>query len=138
VPGFRALNEQVRQSGSGCLVDLLMGMFFAPQTLTDPQRAGDCAAWRSALGSFPPSISAVLAGIIDRADLYARARALTQPVVLIDGAEDQRFPESVRAANREAFQSVSAITIPDLGHMALIEDPVAMARALRQGGIGNG
>lgn len=135
LPEFRRLNHQVRQHGSAVLTDLLMAMFFAPSTLSDPTRSEECLRWRKSLGGYKPEIASVLAGIIERPDLTAMAKSLRIPITLIDGAHDQRFDAAMRAANRAALPAARWAEIPAVGHMALIEGPEAIANCLRSFGF---
>jgi 2-succinyl-6-hydroxy-2,4-cyclohexadiene-1-carboxylate synthase len=62
--------------------------------------------------------------------MWPKLRAITCPVLLVTGEEDDKFTK-ISKKMRPFFQNATCITLPDAGHMAHLENRGAFSKALR-------
>ncbi|MBI3522021.1 MAG: alpha/beta fold hydrolase [Chloroflexi bacterium] len=106
----------------------------------DPRRAPE-ELWLEADRYVPPSLGETirvlrhgltLRGVRPRLReaWAARAPRFTRPVLVVWGREDVVIPVAAATAARELFPRAEVVVIPDAGHLVMIEQPSAFARAL--------
>jgi 3-oxoadipate enol-lactonase/4-carboxymuconolactone decarboxylase len=118
----------VRRGGMAALVDTVMGRFFAPATLAsgDPVVATTRAAF---LDLDPQGYVGCCAAIRDM-ELGERIAAITAPVLVVNGAEDQSTPPAEHGeivARR--IPGAESVTLPT-GHLSPLEEPQKFAAAV--------
>ncbi len=124
------LVEIARQQG----MEALAAEWLPPMMGASPQRVAQVMprlvemVKRSTVESFAGQIKALL----ERPDARGVLPGIRVPTLLVSGSADQWSPP---AQHREMQKSIAAaryLTIEDAGHMAPIEQPLAVARAIDQ------
>lgn len=82
--------------------------------------------------SNPKSVMAALRGMAERPDMTDLLGQLPMPVAVVAGEQDALMAAEKQNEMVQLLQRGWLVQIPDAGHMALIEEPVRVADALRQ------
>ncbi len=122
--------QKVLAEGPQAIVDGMMAKLFAPQT--SPQQPDIVKATREiVLSTKPEGIAAALRGMAEREDVSGRLAEFDLPTLVICGEHDAITPpEEMRMVAAGLPQATFAL-IPEAGHMAPLEQPAAVNRALR-------
>ncbi|MCZ7570521.1 MAG: alpha/beta hydrolase [Ardenticatenaceae bacterium] len=68
----------------------------------------------------------------DAFDLMDRLEAIAQPALVLTGTEDRMTPPKYAHYLAERLPNATLRLVPDAGHMVMLEQPAAVAEALRQ------
>ncbi|MGW4898235.1 alpha/beta fold hydrolase [Kitasatospora sp. NPDC004240] len=143
VPGLPALMGRLAPAGrtpEAATEDLLRLVYGDPAALSPSARAAAVAEYRRRTGL--PYAAQVLAGsargivsaYTERGDqaLWRQAEQVRVPVLLVYGLRDKLV--SYRSARRAcaAFADSRLLVLPDSGHVAMMEHPREVARAVRE------
>ncbi len=82
--------------------------------------------------STPQSFAAQVKALLDRPGQLAVLSTIRVPTLLLSGAQDNWSPLAQHAEMHERIPRSRLVAIPDAGHMAPIEQPAAVAGALRE------
>jgi len=123
--------ELVRTAGSKAVADDMLGKMLSPETIrTSPQVVRDL---RSMMEAVPPkTIETALAAMRDRSEYLSLLPKLTVPLLIIVGQDDVIAPPALAEAMQKAAPKSKLAVIPAAGHLAPLEQPKAVADALRQ------
>jgi pimeloyl-ACP methyl ester carboxylesterase len=77
-------------------------------------------------------IAAALGAIRDRADSRELLAGIGVPTLVVGGAEDALTPPSVMQALADGIPGARFVAIPAAGHLAPLEQPLAVNRALSE------
>jgi pimeloyl-ACP methyl ester carboxylesterase len=84
------------------------------------------------LRAHPTGIAGALRGMAERHDLTGELSNISVPAVVIVGKSDQLLPRETVETMAQMLSRGWLVDIPDAGHMLTMEDPQAVAGALRQ------
>lgn len=88
---------------------------------------------RAMIEQAPPPTPGILyrdLAACDKFDMMAELAQITQPVLILTGEEDRLTPPKYGSFLAEQISSAHLVLIPDAGHYAQIEAPVACAAAI--------
>lgn len=142
-PGIADPTERAaRRRADDALADRLETMAiedFAREWGSQPLFAGQpprvaAAAYADRLRNTPAGLAAALRGLGTgvMTPLWDRLPALAIPVTLIAGERDEKF-RAIAAAMLERLPNATLTVIPGAGHAAQLEDPAAVAAAIKVG-----
>jgi 3-oxoadipate enol-lactonase len=83
------------------------------------------------LATSPQAIANALHGLAARADSRETLPTIAVPTLVLVGSEDVLTPASEAATMAAAIRRARLDVIPGAGHLANLEDPVAVNAALR-------
>ena len=123
--------DMVRTGGSKAVADDMLGKMLSPETIrTSPQLVREL---RNMMEAVPPkTIEIALAALRDRADYVSVLQRLKVPVMIIVGKDDVIAPPSLAETMQKAAAGSKLEVIPAAGHLAPLEQPNAVADALRR------
>ena len=78
----------------------------------------------------PQAIDAAIVALMDRPDSTPDLARINVPTLIVVGEHDALTPVSDSEAMHRAIGRSTLVVIPDAGHMASLEQPVAFSRAL--------
>ena len=84
------------------------------------------------MNTSPTAIAAAHRGMAVRPDMSSRLSELDLPALVICGEHDVISPPGEMRAIAEALPQSQFVSIPDAGHMAPMENPIAVNRAIRK------
>lgn len=82
--------------------------------------------------STPESFAGQIKALIERPDAEAVLPSINVPTLLMSGTHDTWSPVEQHRAMQRQIPHATLVAIEDAGHMAPIEQPVAVAAALRE------
>ena len=89
----------------------------------------------------PMGLAVALDAMAGRPDSTEVLKSFTAPAVIIHGSSDELIPVERARAMRLLLPSAHYLELPGVGHMPMLENPAAVAEALRflgqikQGGV---
>ena len=119
----------------------LIGLVFADPSLVPPQRwreTQDEIARRRDLPWYDEALIRSLRGLIaaflgrGRRALWRQARDIRVPTLIVWGARDRLVSVSLARKAARLFPQAHLLVLPDCGHVSQIEDPTAVAAAVRE------
>lgn len=120
--------DRVLREGSGVVADAMLGKLFAasaPEALR--------ARWLEVMAATPPEgAAAALRAMAARPDSSGTLRGLGRPVLVVVGEEDSITPPEEARRMAEAAGGAPVEVVPGAGHMTPVEQPEALAAALRR------
>jgi 3-oxoadipate enol-lactonase len=128
--GRRKTAEKVLAEGASVAADALLPKLFAPAT----QKAQPpiVEATRQVIhATSPEGIAAALRGMAERPDVTGQLASIDVPALLICGEHDAISPADEMRQIAAALPSGRFVLIPDAGHMAPLEQPQAVNKAIR-------
>ncbi|MFI9782388.1 alpha/beta fold hydrolase [Kitasatospora sp. NPDC051984] len=142
VPGFAELLRR-RNAGSdpeSVTAELLRLVYGDPEGIPAHRRARAVAEYRRrtalpyALHAMAGSARGIVSAYTERGEqsLWRQARQVEVPVLLVYGLKDKLV--SYRSARRAcaAFRDARLLVLPESGHVAMLEHPEPVARAVRE------
>lgn len=84
------------------------------------------------LSAHPTGIVGALKGMAERHDLTGELANITVPAVVIAGSSDQLVPKERVETLAQMLPKGWLVTIPNAGHMLMMEDPQAVVTPLRE------
>ncbi|MFI2610836.1 alpha/beta fold hydrolase [Kitasatospora sp. NPDC018619] len=143
VPGVPALMRRLSAGGrdvEAATADLLRLVYGDPEALSPETRAQAVAEYRRrlevphAMQALVGSARGIVSAYTERGDqaLWRQAEQVRAPVLLVYGLRDKLV--SYRSARRAcaAFPDARLLVLPESGHVAMMEHPDAVARAVRE------
>jgi pimeloyl-ACP methyl ester carboxylesterase len=131
--GKRARDQMIelaRMQGSKAIADKMQPKIAAPET--PAKRPKVLQRMREIMEQCPPlTIQHALAAMRDRPDHTATLGTIDVPTLIIVGAQDAVTPPSAAEQLRAKIRDARLATIPDAGHMAVMEEPQLVNQALR-------
>lgn len=121
----------VEADGSGALVNLLLPKLLAPATRsTAPQLVEHL---RTMIASSPSEgVVGALRALRDREDLSSLLGEIDVPTLVVAGREDKVAPGPQTRAMANAIPGAQYTVIPEAGHLAPMEQPVATVRVVTE------
>ena len=116
----------VRAGGMAPIADTVLSRWITPAFVNEPAGLG----LRAMLLRTDPEGYAAAAEAIAAADLTATTRHLTQPTLVIVGAEDLATPVASAEALRDAIQGARLVVLPDAAHIPTVQQPDAVTAAM--------
>jgi 3-oxoadipate enol-lactonase len=124
--------DRVLIEGPGFLVDGMIEKLFAPKTGLAPGRAEIIdATRRTILNSSPVGIAAALRGMAQRADVTGLLPEIDVPTLAVCGQHDAISSVEEMRGFATRIPAARFVEIPNAGHMAPLENPVAVNEAIR-------
>ncbi len=121
--------QTVEREGAEALTDIMVPKLLAPGTLTSMPRVVEHL--RAMIGGNPPSgLTAALAAIRDRPDSTDVLGEIDLPTLVVAGSEDQLIPAKNAKAMAGAIRGAQFTLIPQAGHLAPLEQPIALSRVI--------
>ncbi|HEX2190258.1 MAG TPA: alpha/beta fold hydrolase [Longimicrobiaceae bacterium] len=120
--------DRVLREGSGVLADAMAPKLFAPSA---PEALR--ARWREVMAATPRvGAAAALRAMAGRPDSSDTLRDFRRPVLVVVGEEDAVTPPEEARRMAEAAGGAPVEVVPGAGHMTPVEQPEALAAALRR------
>ena len=113
------------------LADEWLPPLMAGAPLTAEQRAVHQRLKRMVEGQTPASFAAQIRALLDRPDAEPLLPLITVKTLLLSGREDKWSPTAQHRLMHEKVPGSTLVEVADAGHMAPIEQPESVARALR-------
>ncbi|MGH9260093.1 MAG: alpha/beta fold hydrolase, partial [Acidimicrobiales bacterium] len=115
--------------GAGAVADRLLPRLLSPTThAAQPEGVRQV---REMIERQPvPGIVGALAALRDRPDSGRTLAAVRVPTLVLVGGDDELTPPAAATAMAAAIPGAQLVTIPAAGHLAPLEQPLAVARAL--------
>ncbi|WP_345673819.1 alpha/beta hydrolase [Yinghuangia aomiensis] len=142
VPGFSAgLNRLTKGMTPEQRTRVSVGLIFgSPDLLPDAEFAALAAEYRRRLGlpymsdAFTRSARGVVAAYLERGprNLWKQAAAVQAPTLLVYGRRDRLVNSAVARRAQATFPDPRLVMVPDSGHVAMMEHPRVVARAVRE------
>lgn len=123
-----ATARKVRQEGPPTLAEGMGPKLFAPGTATGSEVYEQVV--RLIRRSTVNGIQRALYAMADREDHRARLSEIQVPTLVLTAAQDQLIPPERSALMAAAIPGATLITLPDAGHMPMLEAPDAVSSAL--------
>ncbi|WP_127131699.1 alpha/beta fold hydrolase [Georgenia sp. SYP-B2076] len=122
--------EAAAERGSEAVAPMLTQVL---GTTTQAERPGVVDRMRDALAAAPPEgIAWAQRAMAARPDRLAALARLDVPVLVLRGAEDAMSPQAAAGTMAQALTDVEVVVVPHAGHMSAVEEPRAVADALRR------
>ena len=136
--GRREAAERVLREGPQSLVDAMMPVLFAPETLRNRPDVIESLR-RVMLGTDRRAIAAASLGMADRPDLTPGLHAIECPTLVIAGRFDALSPPEEMREIAAAIPAARFAEIPAAGHMSPMENPAEFNAAILEflGGYGS-
>jgi pimeloyl-ACP methyl ester carboxylesterase len=129
--GRRKTAEKVMAEGSRVAAEALLPKLFAPATYEQqPQIVEETR--QVILQAKPEGIAAALRGMAERPDVTSRLKEIDVPALLICGQHDGISPPDEMRGIAEKMSNARFIEISAAGHMAPLEQPQSVNRAIRE------
>ena len=126
--GRQKLAEKVAVQGSAAAAEAMLPKLFAP---TLPPEAPIVDLARQLILNTPgPVIISSLQGMAQRPDSTCLLPTIAVPVLLLAGAADQIIPPAKTQSMAASLPAATVAMIPQCGHMPMLEQPEATAKAL--------
>jgi pimeloyl-ACP methyl ester carboxylesterase len=123
--------DKVLKEGAQVVADAMLGKLFAPAA--DGGKPSYIETIRQViLRSSPEGIAAFLRGMAQRADMTSRLAAIDVPTLVICGANDVISPAAEMRGIAAAIPGAKFVEIANAGHMAPLEKPAEVNRAIRE------
>ena len=123
--------ERVLREGPGFVADAMLPRLFTPATTERRPEAVESIR-RTILGTDPRGIAAAARGMAQRPDMTARLAEIACPTLVLVGQHDVISPPAEMQAIAQAIPNSTFVQIADAGHMAPLEQPEAVNRAMRE------
>jgi pimeloyl-ACP methyl ester carboxylesterase len=127
----RAAADRVVREGPAALAEGMLPKLFSPATRETRPSLID-AVRSTMLGNPRQGIAAAARGMAERPDMTARLAEIRCPVLVVVGAEDTISPPADMRAMAAAIPGCRVAEIPQAGHMAPLEQPDAVNRAIEE------
>lgn len=122
--------QKVLAEGPQAIVDGMIAKLFAPQTVA--QQPDTVKGQREImLSTKPEGIAAALRGMAEREDFSGRLAEFDLPTLVICGEHDAIIPPEEMRSIATGLPRGTFALIAEAGHMAPLEQPVAVNQALR-------
>jgi pimeloyl-ACP methyl ester carboxylesterase len=122
--------DRVLREGSQILAEAMLPRLFSAHS--QRQRANVVAATEQVMRSArPAALAAALRGMAQRADATSWLSAIDVPTLVVCGQEDVISSPHEMEQLAAAMPHAEYVAIPACGHMAPLEDPVHVNKALR-------
>jgi pimeloyl-ACP methyl ester carboxylesterase len=123
--------SQVLREGPRVVAEGMLPKLFAPRTWQQSPELVR-ATEKVILATSPAAIAATLRGMAQRPNMTARLPELRVPALLVCGAEDAISPPGEMRQIAEVLPEGCFAEIPQGGHLAPLEQPDAVNRAIRE------
>ncbi|MEH0070164.1 3-oxoadipate enol-lactonase [Pannonibacter sp. Pt2-lr] len=117
----------VLSEGIASISDAILSRWFAPGY----QTGEDFQMWRAMLERTPAEGYAQVCAAIRDADYTADLASITQPTLVIAGAEDASTPPALVKAMADQIKDARFVEIAEAGHLPCVEQPERFAELLR-------
>ena len=121
---------RVEREGTGFIPAALLPKLFSESTCDRRQDLIENAR-QVVLRNSPQGIAAAQRGMARRTDVTERLSGIDVPALLLCGVDDVISPPAEMRAMAARMPRAELVEIPDAGHMAPVENPQAVAAALR-------
>jgi pimeloyl-ACP methyl ester carboxylesterase len=129
--GRRSMAERVLREGPAPLVETMLPKLLAETTLR--QRPELVERLRGMIGAGNPQGAAAAArGIAERPDMTASLARIRCPTLVVAGQHDAISPPAEMRNLAAAIPGAKFVEIPAAGHMAPMENPLAVSGAMRE------
>ncbi|HWI74038.1 MAG TPA: alpha/beta hydrolase [Baekduia sp.] len=125
--------ELVREKGFSDpeVVEISMAISFSEGTRNDPARAEEMEHWRDVLRNLDPRGIAIPHSLTTRLDVHYEIQHITAPTLVIAGADDPNHSPVEHEEIQRAIAGSRLVVIENSGHTPVIEQPDAVAEAVR-------
>jgi 3-oxoadipate enol-lactonase len=123
--------EKVLAEGSAVAADTLLPKLFAPATYDEQPKIME-ATRQVILKTKPDGIAAALRGMAERPDVTSQLKKIDVPALLICGQHDGISPPAEMRGIAGQMPNARFVEVSDAGHMAPLEQPDAVNRAIRE------
>lgn len=123
--------DDVLKKGTRALIETMLPKLLSKATLS--QRPEVVTQVTQIMRTCEPSaVAAALRGMAEREDVTSQLSKITQPALIIVGAEDAISPPAEMRGMAELIPHVQYVEIPEAGHMTTLENPGAVTEALQR------
>lgn len=118
-----------KEKGAGAIADAMLPKIFSPHTqTTNPELVAQVQ--RIMTSCSVPGITAALGAMRDRPDSTPTLLELSQPTLIIAGADDALMSAADQENMKQAARNSTLVTIPNAGHLTPMEQPEAFNNAV--------
>lgn len=118
--------ETVLSEGINAISDTILSRWFAPGY----RETADFSMWKAMLERTPARGYAQVCAAIRDADYRDALSSISQPALVIAGADDSSTPPELVRATAEAISGARYEEIPQAGHLPCVEQPEAFTTLL--------
>ncbi len=123
--------ERVPAEGFDFIIDAMIGKLLSPATLQ--KNSGMSDQIRAIMKkSAPQGVTAALRAMAARKDQFETLKKLSVPVFIAAGKDDSLIPLEKSSQMADVCKSPVFVSLPDSGHMAMMENPSEFNTALRK------
>lgn len=128
---YKLLNLVARWIGLWAVVNQVMPIMFSRAFLTDPARFDARRKWRQYfVSNNKKGITKAVTGVISRDGVYQSLGDIGMPTLIIVGENDVATTPDKAERMHDRIPDSRMVTIPDSGHMSLVEEPDAVNTAI--------
>lgn len=125
------LAKKVMRAGTETAIEAMLPKLVSDKT--NAENTGVVERLQTMIANTPrESIAAALYGMAERPDSTPLLSQIKVPTLVICGGEDILTPPAVMRAMSERIPDSRYVEVPQAGHMAPMEDPVAVNAAIRE------
>ncbi len=129
---YNLLLKTINLVGWRPVIGRVMSILFYETFLKDPQRQAEVKKWRGIItGHNTKAITAFADAIFNRDSVIDRLGQIKTPSVVIVGKHDAATPSAHAQTIADGIHDCRLRVVPDAGHSAPIEKPLAVAEAMR-------
>lgn len=133
LPKYRLLNFIARWIGPWAVARNVMRIFFSPNFQSDPTREKARIKWRQNIAAnHPIGVTRAVRGVITRESVNEVLDKIRVPTLIIAGEWDAALPPERSRRMHARIPNSRLVTIPNAGHMAPVEYPEAVNKALKE------
>jgi pimeloyl-ACP methyl ester carboxylesterase len=123
--------EAVLKEGAATVAKAMQPKLFSEQTAKEKPEIV-AATQQVMLNTNPQAIAAALRGMAERPDVTSMLPKIDVPTLLVCGEQDAISPAKEMRGMAAAIPGAKFVEIAGAGHMAPLEDPAAVNRAIRE------
>ncbi len=122
--------QLVAENGPAALVEPMLPRLLAPRSLSGSPHVVDHVRAMIA-GNRREGVVAALRAMRERADATDLLATIAVPVLVVAGADDQIVPPAEARSMAQAISGARVTIVPEAGHLAPLEQPALVGRAIR-------
>jgi len=128
---YKLMNLVARWIGPWVVANKVMPIMFSQAFLTDPARSDVRRKWRQCfISNDRKGITKAVTGVISRDSVYKSMGDIGLPTLIIVGGNDVATTPDKAERMHDRIPGSRMVTIPESGHMSLVEEPEAANAAI--------
>lgn len=132
IPRYNLLKNVARAFGTRVVAGQVMPIFFAPEFLSNAERADDRKVWKGRLGSRRRSIYRAVNGVMEREPVIDSIGTISVPTLVIHGEKDAALDLEEGRLIAETIPGATLEVIAGAGHSPTVERPADVNAVLER------